>query len=68
MIESKDCFLFLFFFSFSSSLLVINKPLPNVIMKFGKLLFPEIDSIGGERDQLLTLACYLFYLGKKLYR
>lgn len=57
MIKSKG-----FFFSFSSSLSVINKPLPNVITKFGKLLFPEIVSIGGERDQLLRLARYLFSL------
>jgi len=51
-----------FFSSFSSFLSVINKPLPNVITKFRKLLFPEVGGIGGEHDQLLRQARYLFSL------
>lgn len=63
MIKSKG------FFPYSNSLWIINEPLPNVITKLRKLLFPEVGSIGGERGQLLRLARYLFSLfGEKLYR
>lgn len=67
VIKSKGFFFIVLFFNFRSSLLVINKPLPDVITIFGKLLFPEIGSVGGEHDQLLLLARYLFSLfGEKI--
>lgn len=55
MIKSRVFVCFL-----SVALSIINEPLPNVIMKFGKRLLPEVGSIGGKHDQSPRLARYLF--------